>query len=185
MKSTFFTVWLLALLAAPVQAQNLGKQDADFLRRMGEADLAEVEAGKLAAQKASSAEVKKYAQHMVDEHTKGMKEGEGLAKTKGQQPPASPDKKHQGAMKKLESMSGDAFDKAYMKQMVQDHQEVLKMLQSAAKSAQDPDIKAAAQKKIPIVQEHLSMAKTTVASLDGGKSGGKSSASGSSKKEAK
>ncbi|MEA3192397.1 MAG: putative rane protein [Betaproteobacteria bacterium] len=183
MNSILRTLPLLAILAAPVHAQSLGKQDAQFLRQMGEADLAEVEAGKLAAQKASSAEVKQFAQHMIEEHSKGMKEGEGLAKAKGQQPPASPDKKHQAAMKKLESMSGDAFDKAYMKEMVQGHQEVLKMLQTAAKSAQDPDIKAAAQKKIPTVQKHLDMAKTTVASLDGGK---QPSASGSSsRKESK
>src|SRR5437868_13274751 len=96
---------------------NLSRQDARHLRDMGEADMAEVETGKLAAQKASSPEVKKFAQQMVDEHGKGLSEGEALARSKGMQPPSAPSKKHQSALKKLESMSGEEFDQAYMQQM--------------------------------------------------------------------
>ena len=170
MKSALLSLSFAALLAAPLaNAADLAREDADFLRKMGEADLAEVATGKLATQKASSEEVKKFAQHMIDEHSKGMKEGESLARAKGKQPPKSPDRKHQAAMKKLDSLSGEEFDKAYMKQMVRDHQDVLKMLRSAAKSAKDAEIKAAAQKKIPIVEKHLQMAKTAVASVDGAK----------------
>lgn len=150
---------------------GLNKKDASYLRRMGEADLAEVEAGKLASSKASSPEVKKFAEHMVEEHGKGMEEGKQLASSKGQQPPSEPAKKHRSAMKKLEGQSGEAFDRAYMNQMVKDHQETLKLLQEAAKNAQDPEIKAAAQKKVPTVQEHLKMARQQTASLGQGKGG--------------
>jgi putative membrane protein len=156
----------------------MDKKDAQYLRQMGEADLAEVQSGKLAQQKASSAEVKKFAEHMVEEHGKGMKEGESLAKAKGRQAPSSPDRKHQAAMKKLESQSGAQFDRAYMRQMVKDHQDVLKTLQKAAKDAKDPDIKAAAEKKAREVAQHLDMAKSTLASVDGG---GKSGAGGSAR----
>lgn len=180
MKRTLVTIATLAVIAVPlsfgVQAQDakkessksarksgsLDKKDAQYLRRMGEADLAEVEAGKLAQQKASSAEVKKFSQHMVDEHGKGMKEGESLARSKGQEMPKSPAKKHQAAMKKLQGLSGDEFDRAYMKQMVQDHQEALKLVKDAAQNAKDAEIRAAAEKKAPIIQEHLDMAKQQV-----------------------
>jgi putative membrane protein len=64
-------------------------------------------------------------------------------------------------------MSGAAFDRGYMQQMVTDHQEALKMLQGAAKQAKDSDVKSAAQKKAPVVEEHLKMARETLASLRG------------------
>jgi putative membrane protein len=145
----------------------LSKKDAKFLRNMGEADLAEVQAGKLAASKASSPEVKKFAQHMVEEHSKGLSEGQSLAKAKRVEAPAAPNKKHRAAMKKLESQSGAGFDKAYMNQMVQDHQEALKLVRNASKNAKDPEIRAAAEKKVPVVEKHLQMARETAASLKG------------------
>jgi putative membrane protein len=164
---------------------GLDKKDADYLRRMGAADLAEVEAGKLAAGKASSDGVKKFAQHMMAEHGKGMEEGRQLAESKRVKLPTEPSKKHQAAMKKLEEQSGAEFDRAYMNQMVRDHQDTLKLLQDAAKNAQDPQIKAAAQKKVPTVQEHLKMARQQVASLGGGKGGkGDSAGAGATSRKA-
>jgi putative membrane protein len=137
MKNLLLSLSFSSLLAAPLaNAADLSKQDASFLRAMAEADVAEVAAGKMAAQKASSEEVKNYAQHMIDEHSKGIEEGKSLAKAKGQQAPAAPNKKHQ----------------------------------AAAKSAKDADVKAAAQKKIPIVQEHLQMAQSAATAGAGGSS---------------
>jgi putative membrane protein len=144
-------------------AASVSAQDAAMFRAMAEADLTEVEAGKLAAGKASSGEVKKFAQHMVEDHGKGLKEGEALAKSKGIEAPSAPDKKHQAALQKLESAKD--FDRAYMDLMVKDHQEALKLVQNAAKSAKDGDIKAAAAKKVPVVEEHLKMAREISSSL--------------------
>jgi len=76
--------------------------DMKFMREMTQANLAEVQAGKMAASKASSDEVKKYGQHMVDDHSKALSENRSLAKAKGVQAPSQPAKKHQAAMKKLE-----------------------------------------------------------------------------------
>jgi putative membrane protein len=140
--------------------------------------MAEVEVGKLASQKASSDEVKKFAQHMVEDHGKGLTEGQSMAKSKNVELPSQPAKKHQAAMKKLEKASGSEFDRAYMQQMVKDHQEALNKLRDAAKQASDPDVKAAAEKKAPDVEEHLKMAKDINAKL--GK-GGSSSRGGSGK----
>ena len=143
----------------------LNEKDAKYMRDMAQGDLAEVQAGKLAATKGSSADVKKFAQHMVDDHGKKLGEARELAKSKGMQLPAAPAKKHQDAMKKLESASGAAFDKAYLAQMVKDHDEALKLVQEAAKNATDKDLKAAAEKSIPVVQKHLEMAKSLAASV--------------------
>ena len=79
---------------------------------------------------------------------------------------SSPDKKHQEAMKKLEqSKKGRAFDRAYMARMVKDHEEALKLHENAAKNAEDKDVRAAAEKAIPDVRQHLDTAKGIQASL--------------------
>jgi len=144
---------------------GLAKEDAGMMRQMAQSDLAEVQAGKVGAQKASSDEVKKFAQHMVDDHGKQLSEARDLAKKKNMQLPSQPMKKHQEAMKKLEQASGTEFDKAFMQQMVKDHQDALKLAQNAAKKAKDKELKAAAEKAVPVIQNHLEMAKKIASSL--------------------
>jgi putative membrane protein len=157
------TLLLGASLAVHGQQQKPANADSRAIRDMGEANMAEVEAGKVAAQKGKSEEVKKFAQHMIDDHGKMLKEVQQLAQSKGVELPKSPNAKHQAAMKKLESASGDQFDQAYMRDMVQDHQETLKRVETIARSAKDADVKGAAQKAIPVVKEHLQMAQSIVA----------------------
>ncbi len=165
------TAALVAYMQSPVAQEakkekaTLQKQDAKMMREIAQADLAEVQAGKLGASKASSAEVKKFAQHMVDDHGKHLSEARSMAKTKGVQLPSAPAKKHQQAMKKLESASGAEFDKVFMQQMVKDHEEALKLVQNTAKNAKDPQLKADAEKTAPVIEKHLEEAKRIAASL--------------------
>lgn len=157
------------------KSDQMAKQDRQAMTKMAQTDMAEIEAGKMAMQKASSPEVKKYAEHMVQAHTKMLEEGKKLAQAKGVTPPAGPDKKHQAAAKKLGQQSGEAFDRQYMEQMVKDHEDALKLVEKTAKDAKDPDLKAQAQKGAPHIKEHLAQARKLHASL--GSSAGSSGAS--------
>jgi putative membrane protein len=139
--------------------------DRKMMQEIAQSDMAEVAAGKLAAGKAQSDEVKKFAQHMVDDHGKHLGDLRKMAKTKGMELPKAPAKKHQDAMKKLESASGAGFDKAFMEQMVKDHEEALKLAQNTAKNAKDKELKADAEKTAPVIQKHLEMAKSIVSNL--------------------
>jgi putative membrane protein len=139
--------------------------DSKMMREIAQSDMAEVAAGKLGASKAQSDEVKKFAQHMVDDHGKHLAELRKMAKAKGVNLPSAPAKKHQAAMKKLESASGPEFDKAFMTQMVNDHQDALKLVQQTAKNAKDKALKADAEKTAPVIQKHLEMAKSISSNL--------------------
>lgn len=132
--------------------------DARIMVDIAQADLAEITTGKMALSKAQSAEVRQYAQHMIDEHTRMQSEGGALAKAKGMPLPSAPDARRQAAAKKLEALSGESFDRAYMQQMVKDHSETLQLVQRAAAEAKDPELRAHAQKAIPHVRQHLEMA---------------------------
>jgi putative membrane protein len=165
------TAALVAFATAPVaqeaKKEASAKKDVVDKRanQIAQSDLAEVQAGKLGVSKASSPEVKKFAQSMVDDHGKHLSELRTMAKTKGMQLPSAPAKKHQEAMKKLQSASGAEFDKLFMAQMVKDHEEALKLVQSTAKNPKDAELKADAEKTAPVIQKHLEEAKRIAASL--------------------
>jgi putative membrane protein len=158
-RSTIVSLACSLALASPFAlAEKAGKGDAKALQDLAQANMAEVEAGKLASQKAQSPEVKKFAQHMVDDHGKQLAEVKQMAQSKEVTLPAAPKAKHQSAMKKLQGMSGAEFDRAYMSQMVKDHGETLTLVQKTANQSKDNQLKAAARKAEPEIRAHLDMA---------------------------
>lgn len=155
------------------KAGSLAKQDQQYFRDMAQASLAEVETGKLAQQQASNEQVKEFAEHMVKDHGRMMEEQEQMAGDKGLQMPKQPNKEHQAALKKLENAKGEQFDRAYMSQMVKDHEKTLKLVREASKNAKDPELKAMAQKAAPDIEKHLQMAKQLSDRASAGASSGK------------
>jgi len=138
---------------------KLSAGDEKILKDMAMANMAEVEGGKLAQSKSQSSEVKAFAQQMIDDHTANLNEVKTLAQARGVTLPTEPDAKHKAMAAKLEKMSGDAFDKAYMKQAgVQDHKTVHAKLKAASKKAKDPEVKALVDKTEPVVAQHLKSA---------------------------
>jgi putative membrane protein len=171
---------LLAALLPPALAQQKGakgqdgkpaRQDQRAMQRIIQANLAEIETGKLAQGKAANDEVKKFAQHMVDDHGKMLQESQQMAQSKGMKVPQKTDAKHQAAMKLLQTLSGERFEQRYVNEMVKDHEDTLKLLQKTSRSAQDPELKAAAQKAAPEVEDHLKMAKQLQSTVGGASAG--------------
>jgi putative membrane protein len=172
---------LALALAAPAFAQSqpkkgsLAKQDQQYFRDIAQANLAEVEAGKLAQQQASNPQVKEFAEHMVKDHGQMVEEQKQMASSRGTQMPKQPGKEQQAALSKLKKAKGEQFDRAYMSQMVKDHEKALKTVQQAAGNAQDPELKAMAQKAEPDIEKHLQMARQLSDSASAG--GGSAKAS--------
>jgi predicted outer membrane protein len=145
--------------AGAATGAKLSAGDEKILKDMAMANMAEVEGGKLAQGKSQSSEVKAFAQQMIDDHTANLNEVKTLAQARGVTLPTEPDAKHKAMAAKLEKMSGDAFDKAYMKQAgVQDHKAVHAKLMAASKKAKDPEVKALVDKTEPVVAQHLKSA---------------------------
>jgi putative membrane protein len=183
-----FAAFLAALAlaaAAPAFAQSqskkgsVSKQDQQYFRDIAQANMAEVQAGKVAQQQASNPQVKEFAEHMVQDHGRMIQEQEQMAGAKGVQMPKQPKKEQQAALDKLKKAEGAQFDKAYMSQMVKDHEKALKTVQQAAKNAKDPQVKQMAQKAEPDIEKHLQMAKQLSDSASAG--GGSSRSSGKGK----
>lgn len=150
----------------------LSKADQKAMMDMAIANMAEVETGKLALSKSQNADVKTFAQQMIDDHGKALSELQALAQQKGVTLPTELDAKHKAMSAKLEKLSGDAFDKEYMKQAgLNDHKATHTKLQKISKSAKDPDVKGAATKTLPVVEQHLKSAQQMTSAKSGTTSG--------------
>jgi putative membrane protein len=133
--------------------------DQHFVQKASAAGLAEVGLGRLAAERASRAEVKQFGQRMVQDHTKANTELLQIADAKKLQPAQQMDAEHRDLLTKLAGKSGPEFDQIYLKHMVMDHEKAVLLFTKASQQCQDADLKGFAAKTLPTVQEHLQMAK--------------------------
>ncbi|CAN5305766.1 hypothetical protein BH20ACI1_BH20ACI1_24050 [soil metagenome] len=130
-----------------------------FMNAAAAGGMAEVELGKLAAEKADSADVKAFAQKMIEDHSKAGDELKKLAEQKNVKLPPDVLPVHKQLMEKLSKLSGANFDKEYVKAMVEDHKKDVTAFENASKTAGDADVKAFAAKTLPTLKMHLEMIK--------------------------
>jgi putative membrane protein len=141
-------------------SSNMSNDDKEFVSKAGMGGMAEVQMGNVAAQNTANADVKAFGQKMVADHSKANEELQALATAKGLALPTELSGEQKKMMKHFGTLAGEAFDKAYMKDMVEDHEKDVAEFEKASQNAQDPDIKAWAAKTLPTLQEHLALAKT-------------------------
>ena len=143
----------LALAQTPRGA--LTDSDRKFVEEAAEGGQMEVELGKLAQQKASSDAVKQFGQRMATDHGKAGQELAQLAAGKGVELPKQPPRKNRMEKDRLSKASGAAFDRDYVKMMVEDHEKDVAAFKRESQQAQDPDLKAWVTKTLPTLEDHL------------------------------
>lgn len=131
--------------------------DKEFVRKALEGGTAEVQLGQLAQQKSQSDDVKQFGQKMIEDHTALGNQIKPIAQQLGVKEPKTPSKKDKQLMTKLEALSGPQFDEAYIQAMVKDHKQDLKEFKNEAQSAQDPNVKQAAQQGTGVISQHLQL----------------------------
>ena len=134
-------------------AASLSAKDKTFMRKAAKGGMMEVAMGKLASEQGQSAEVKKFGERMVTDHSKANDELKSIAKKKGVKLPSK------------ELSEKWKSDKDYMDAMVKDHEKDLAEFQEEAKEGTDSDLKEFAEKTAKVVQEHLDLAKETQSKL--------------------
>jgi putative membrane protein len=153
--------------AAFAQAPN----DAQIAAIVVTANQVDIDAGNLAATKASNAQVKAFGKQMVTDHTGVNRQATDLVTKLGVKPednPTAQSLKAGGAdnVKHLETLSGAAFDKAYVDHEVAYHQQVLDALdKTLVPSAKNAELKALLVKVRPAFVAHLEHAKMLQTSL--------------------
>ena len=146
---------ILAILPAVAIAAGTSPDEA-FYKKAAEGGMAEVELGKVAQEKGQSQAVKDFGAMMVKDHSAANGDLQGIAAGKGIDLPDHASMMQKAMKGKLEVMSGDAFDKAYVKGMVKDHKEDIKEFEKEAKEGKDADARKFANDTLPTLRKHLS-----------------------------
>lgn len=153
---------LLSMTAFPVLAlADPAPPASDFVTHAEIGGQMEVQAGQIAADKGQTPAVKKFGERMVRDHTQlGKKLDAAIAKSNNQALPkkAPLDQEAQTSLKEFQSASSANFDRVYIDAMVADHKKDVAAFESYAGSGDDPVIRAAAQKALPVLKKHLAMA---------------------------
>jgi putative membrane protein len=168
---------LVAITLAPGLAAAHGKHhaaneqrgqpmtDTQFMREAAIGGMAEVDLGKIGVQHADNPDVKQFAQRMVDDHSKANDQLKQVADKRGVALPGDVDAKEKATMNRLSKLSGPAFDKAYMRDMVSDHEKDVSLFERQSASGKDADLKSWIDQTLPTLKEHEDMAKDVAAKV--------------------
>jgi putative membrane protein len=150
--------WWLAPSSFAGPSQEVSP-DQTFAKKAVVGGLAEVQLGKMAVEHAASPDVKQFAQRMIEDHGKANRELTALVEKKGISVPTAPHQQHQAEADRLAKLQGAAFDRAYIQQMVKDHEEDVRLFSTQAKEGNDAELRSFAVKTLPTLEEHLNMAR--------------------------
>ena len=144
-------------MASENNQQLQSMADQSFVKKALEGGAAEVQLGQLAQQKSQSNDVKQFGQKMVEDHTQIGDQMKPIAKRLNVKPPTDVSKKDRELIARLEGLSGEQFDQAYIQAMVKDHKQDLSEFKDEAQTTQNPSIKQAAQQDAQVIAQHLQM----------------------------
>ena len=128
---------------------------SSFANAVAAADLYEVESARLAADKATNAEVKSLARHIRTDHEKSTSELKSAAGTASITVAPKLDAEKQGMLDQLRAASGADFDRLFLEQQKTAHQKALELLQGYSSGGDNEALQAFASKNAAAVKSHL------------------------------
>jgi putative membrane protein len=161
---------------SPAQAEGVlkhgGDVDRDFIEDGIRAGLAEIEASKLALQRSQRAEIKAFAQQMIDEHTKANQQLLAIAKNAGIKAPDGLSVHQKTRMQRLRGTTGTRFDKRYIDDYgVIAHEKTIGLVRRTLSETRNDSVRELASQLLPQLEHHIVMAteaQSAVESLAGG-----------------
>ena len=146
---------LILACAMPLVAYAADTPDKSFYEKAAEGGIAEVNDATLATQSATDPKVKEFAAMMIKDHSAANNKLSALAATKNLTLPTSASVLDMASHAKLKVLSGETFDKSYIKGQIAAHKDTVKLLRKEIASGEDPDAKAFAKSILPTVEGHL------------------------------
>lgn len=142
---------------------QLNTSDRTFVHQLAIGNMAEIDLGKLAQQKASGEAIKNFAQRMVNDHQQAGRRLADLANAASLQLPNGLDDEHRALREHLDKLSGTDFDVAYAQAQLQEHQRTVQLLTYEIGSGQDQALRDFAAESLPLIRKHLEMAQNIAA----------------------
>ena len=167
--------YLMGMSASVLAAEKKGSEsspprfssaDETFMMSAAQAGMVEVKLGELAAKKATQENIKQFGAAMVTDNSKANKELQAIAAKNGVTLPAKLDTLHESKVDKFGKLSGEQFDKAYVAEMIKDHEMVAAEFEKASKTSQNLELKSFAATTLPVIKTHLKHIKNIAAGKD-------------------
>jgi putative membrane protein len=158
---------VLAMVALALAQQKPKEQpttgpslvDKQFVLGAASAGMLEVKLGQYASTNASNADVKKFGDQMVTDHSAANDKLKNIASTANIDIPSQLSDADQAELDRLTKLNGADFDKAYASQMVDDHNKAIALFLEEIDNGTNADLKSFAQDTLPTLKHHLEMAK--------------------------
>jgi putative membrane protein len=154
MRTSFAVIIALSSWSAPLLAA-----DETFFHDAARAGMEEVALGQLGVSKGSSEGVKKFGRLMIDEHGAANAKLKAAAARSGVELPAdlAADPEAEATRRKLELLTGKAFDQAYVESQSKLHAKAVRLLEKEIASGSDPAAKAWARDALPMMKRHAEL----------------------------
>lgn len=130
-----------------------------FIKDAVRGNNSEIAMAEIAERKAQNAQVKQYAEMLRRDHKKANDELEPIAQAHGVAVTSTEASMHEEKTHDLNQVSGSEFDKAYIKDMLRDHQKDIGKFEKASQNLREPDVKRYAEKTLTTLRQHLQRAK--------------------------
>jgi putative membrane protein len=158
MKTLSGMVAVLAL-ALPALAADVVKDPSDFASKVAVANKFEIDTSQLALKYGKGEDVKKFAQQMIDDHTKaGQDFKAAVAAAKIKEPNDGLDVSHEAKYIKLRAFTTDSgFDASYVAEQLAAHQDAVELFRNYSKNGEPGPLKDFATKTLPTLEHHLTM----------------------------
>jgi putative membrane protein len=144
----------------PTAAQNADvRADRKFIHEVAADHLLEIRMAELADQKAESPAVKQFAERVVSDHERMQNDWVGMASRNGYEFKPGIGKNHKAKLNKLEKLSGQAFDRAYITTVVQDRKDYINYFEKEGRSARSSQVRQLVERDLPTLRSHFSQGK--------------------------
>ena len=136
--------------SSTAESKELNMHESDTIVRLHEANQTEIEVGKIASKNAASAQVKRYGEQLVKDHTQADRELTALAKRKS----VKLGDLDRSKLDDLRATKGKDFDQAFLNKMEKDHKLNIELVNNARGQAQNPEFRGLLDKLLPVLQKH-------------------------------
>jgi len=157
-------------VSRPAATNDVAEADLNAVRQVHQANQKEIEMGQLAADKAKSEKVKKFARKLVDDHKtldgalmsyadkKGL--SSRLQQTTSEEHVPAPTESDMHA--RLAGETGSEFDRDFAATMVDEHDKAIQMVRGARDTVTDPELRTMLDSALPKLEKHRKMAQDLV-----------------------
>lgn len=140
--------------ASEPKTKALSTDDRQFVTKATQGGLFEVQSSKVALEKNVSGPTHDFAQMMVDDHGKANRDLDSLVHKKGGTTSDTLDREHQAKLDELSALNGKEFERKFHDEQVKAHDEAIRLFEKESKEADDPDMRAFANRLLPTLRAH-------------------------------